>query len=148
MRRNVKLSKQWANAVDAKDKQCWANSVKAAYTFQAIYVEGWAVPTYSAGLSLPIEHGWCIFNGEIIDPSPAMLKQECEYFPGVEYSYELLIELIGTQLNASNSVEPPFVWLDSIGTFKDEDYIRARDRAYELAFGHGFMELFGAIYVD
>lgn len=68
--------------VRAATKQCWFNARKVVQKLddyaEASYVEGWAILN-----RFPIEHGWIVHEGRIIDPT--LPDKEGMYFPGLEF---------------------------------------------------------------
>lgn len=76
-------SRRTGRAVRAVMKQCWFNARKVVLKLsdysEASYVEGWAV--LQGGM--PIEHGWVVKNGTIVDPT--LPDHIGVYFPGLEF---------------------------------------------------------------
>lgn len=70
-------------AIRARRGRCWFNSRRAILRLEdyaeAVYVEGVAV----LDGCYPIEHGWIVRNGTIIDPT--LPRREAAYFPALEF---------------------------------------------------------------
>jgi len=62
------------------------NTPSAAEFSGATYVEG-AIATLNVGW--PSEHGWIVFNGEIIDPT--LPEMELQYFPAHQWTGKALM---------------------------------------------------------
>lgn len=86
MKLNRKRSRELAERVGAKNKQCWSNALLATSLLgdEARYVEGWVV----TDLGLLVEHGWVQWRGQILDPTPTYHERQrrCRYFPGVRFT--------------------------------------------------------------
>jgi hypothetical protein len=80
--KDVAESKRICKAINALMSQCWFNARRAIVKLddyaEASYVEAWASVEY-----MPIEHGWIVRNGVIIDPT--LPGDEMTYFPGLEF---------------------------------------------------------------
>lgn len=82
-------SKEIANRIDAKPKQCFYNAYKALdyLPTEAKYIEGWVLK------DIAIEHAWIELGGAIIDPTLYLTPPD-SYYPGVRLSAAELLELI------------------------------------------------------
>lgn len=109
MKINLELSEKLAEIVEAENKSCYINSVKALLIFgdspearNPMYVEGCAIAF------LPESHGWIENGDEIIDVTyfgrnfrynhnrsfePHEPVEKCTYFPGQKYSFEEVREI-------------------------------------------------------
>lgn len=84
--KNVAESRRAARLVNAQPNLCWQNAVDLVWSDEfagATYVEG-AIISRKAGF--PQEHGWVVFNGEIIDPT--LPDWELFYFPAHQWAGE------------------------------------------------------------
>lgn len=68
---NKELSRSAATIVDARPKECFRNSALATLYLggDARYIEGVIVIPVAGGL--PIEHGWAVRDGQIVEPTLA-----------------------------------------------------------------------------
>lgn len=91
--------------IHAAVKQCWFNARKAIQMLDeyanASYVEGWAC------LPFPIEHGWIVRNGKIIDPT--LPDNPGVYFAGLEFRGRTGIDqFLATPQGRRHKTEPFF----------------------------------------
>jgi hypothetical protein len=78
MKVNVELSKDVAEQVTARPKECWRNAIIGlAVLPEAYYVEGWII----TASGLVVEHAWLELDGELVDPTLYQDKGT-RYFPG------------------------------------------------------------------
>jgi hypothetical protein len=81
--KDVEESRRVRKAITALPKQCWFNARRAILKLkdyaEASLIEGWAI----IGGGMPIEHGWIVRDGLIIDPT--LPTDPIEYFPGLEF---------------------------------------------------------------
>ncbi|GIW44658.1 MAG: hypothetical protein KatS3mg077_1940 [Candidatus Binatia bacterium] len=87
---DVEASAELARRVRAQHRRCWRNAALAVSHLGsgARYVEGWVV----TGGTVPyvIEHGWCEFDGRVVDPTyvPWVTPEEppVAYFAGASFT--------------------------------------------------------------
>lgn len=61
---NSKVMAELKNASNNKQRQCFYNSQMLALNGKYEYYEGWYV---TEGINLPLEHGWNVLNGKVVD---------------------------------------------------------------------------------
>lgn len=80
---NLELSREYAEIINAKSKQCFWNAWMCALKNEAfLYVEGNVVNGF------PFEHGWVEWGDEIIDPTLVLIENSLDgytYFAGEKY---------------------------------------------------------------
>jgi hypothetical protein len=87
---SLSLSAVLALQIDAELKQCYRNAMLALrsqdWLQSGAYVEGFAV---SHATPIPIDHGWLLYEGRVVDPTAALWKDpETTYFPCKAWSYK------------------------------------------------------------
>lgn len=134
------LSQYIADAVEVMPKQCWRNALLAAHALLAMgnddvrYVEGYVVievgrvhisgadPVDTAGVCLPIEHGWVTVGDSVVDVTLNGLRAPKAFFPGVSWDGEEAIKLAlgntlplfisqGGALKMQRAAEAAFTWI-------------------------------------
>ena len=119
-------SAKLAGLIQAMPRQCWKNAIKALPLLPGgRYVEGCLVDGF------PIEHGWCEWEGKIVDPT---LYNDLEtpyfYLPGVKYTFEDVVKRV-----PKKSVTLPLVYHEKgagFGGFGVKSYLDAYNQALGL----------------
>lgn len=89
MNKNVSVSKAVAKLVGARPHQCYANSILAMSHFgKPTYVEG----IFLLDGTMPIEHGWLLVEGEVIDVT--LPEDKGTYHPVYSWSEDEVLTLI------------------------------------------------------
>lgn len=106
---NFGLAAEVAQKIQARPNQCWYNGFRAMQHLpeNAIYVEGWMLR-----FGVPIEHGWCELDGQVIDPTfcdEESRQYPATYFAGNRYSRAGLLEQIQHLTQHGQSVVLPFI---------------------------------------
>lgn len=87
---DAEASAQLARRIRAQHRRCWRNAALAVSHLGkgARYVEGWIVT--SGAVPYVIEHGWCEYDGRVVDPTyaPRVTPEPppVAYFAGVSYT--------------------------------------------------------------
>jgi hypothetical protein len=113
-------------AIRAAMKQCWFNARKAILKLDDYandsYMEGWAVIG-----QMPIEHGWVVRNGVIIDPT--LPHREGVYFPGLEFRGRLGIEEFLMTPQGKKCKKEPFFFAFGWGGMDSPSFRRCYEAA-------------------
>ena len=116
-----------ARSVRALPKSCWLNARKVILRLdeyaEAIYVEGF---TIALGL-MPIEHGWVVRGGLIIDPT--LPESPYPYFPGLEFRGRAGIAEFLASPKARGLERKPFLCAFGFAGCKSPSFTQARARA-------------------
>ncbi len=111
---DTEASTQLARRVRAQHRRCWRNAALAVSHLGkgARYVEGWVVT--SGPVPYVIEHGWCEFDGRVVDPTyaPHVTPEPppVAYFAGVSYSVAQAEQALGHKLPLALDHERPAHW--------------------------------------
>lgn len=128
--KDVEESRRVRKAIKAVPQQCWFNARKAVLKLhdyaEASLVEGWAL----IGDLMPIEHGWVVRNGSIIDPTLPDLRMT--YFPGLEFRGRAEIEEFLRTPRGRNCKRTPFFFVFGWGGMECPHFRKCYDEA--LAF--------------
>jgi hypothetical protein len=120
-------SRRVGRAIRAIQKQCWFNARRAILRLgeyaDAGYVEGWAVVN-----GLPMEHGWIVRDGVVIDPT--LPDAVVVYFPGLEFQgrdgiHEFLASKLGRGCKKS-----PFFYAFGWGGCQSPSFSQAQADAW------------------
>lgn len=117
-------SARLAAVIHARPQQCWMNAMKALpHLSGGLYVEGWLVCD-----GVPIEHGWCEWEGKVVDPTLYnRLGNHFAYFPGIKYTYDDVAKRVGKKAKTL-----PLIWHEKgagFGGFGIKSYRDAHNQA-------------------
>jgi hypothetical protein len=113
-------SEKISGLIDVLPKQCWMNAIRALpHLSGGWYVEGWLIID-----GYPLAHGWCEWEGMIVDPTLYnQLGIQYFYLPGVKYSLDDVVERVSKM-----DVTLPIIEMDRHGGFSNKSY---RDAFYQ-----------------
>lgn len=147
-------SKQLAELLNARTKQCYYNSIMATICHlddhaddQLAYVEGVAI----SPMGIPMEHGWVKAGDAILDPTWVIIHDAetmatVRYFPATQYNRDAIREALGKAVNSRHNLRLPlFIWTPgtSEATYSDPHIAAATEAAYRFVFGNGVMDTLG-----
>jgi len=122
-------SQRTAKAIKAPAQQCWFNARKAIFKLEdyteASYVEGWA-----SCKGMPIEHGWIIRNGAVIDPT--LPADDIIYFPGLEFPGRTGIEAFLATKEGKKCKRSPFFYAFGWGGMLSPTFRKCYEQAMAL----------------
>lgn len=129
-RKDEAESERIGRRIGAVPKQCWFNARKTILRLDdcatASYVEGYAV---SKRGSPPLEHGWVVRDGTIIDPTlPASVGA---YFPGLEFTGRFGIEAFLATPRGRTCRKSPFLYAFGWGGEESPSMARAFEESLE-----------------
>jgi hypothetical protein len=120
-------SERVGRKVRAGVKQCWFNARKAILKVpeyaEASHVEGWAC------LPFPMEHGWIVRDGVIVDPT--LPHDEGAYFPGLEFRGCSEIEAFLDTPPGRRCKKSPFFYAFGWGGMQSPSFRKCYEEAME-----------------
>ncbi|WP_145275507.1 hypothetical protein [Tautonia plasticadhaerens] len=127
-------SRRLRSRIKAKPKLCWFNARKAIQKLDeyadASYVEGHIVLKDGFG---PIEHGWIVRDGVIIDPT--LPDSVGAYYPGLEFAGRSGIEEFLATPQGKACKRSPFFFAFGWGGMLSPGYRRAYEESMEFVRG-------------
>lgn len=98
MRINAELAGRLAAEVQAEPKMCYRNSAMAMFVMagwkpqlQVTYVEGWLA---ILGGRVPIEHGWLLVEGDIVDVTLLDKSEAGHYHPVLRFNADQVLQQV------------------------------------------------------
>jgi hypothetical protein len=127
-------SAKLAGLIHALPKNCWKNAFNAlSHLPGGWYVEGWLIID-----GILYEHGWCEWEGKVVDPTLYnQLGRRYFYLPGIKYSIDDVVKRV-----QKKSVKLPFVWHEEgagFGGFRIKSYRDAYNKAQSI---RGFKNIY------
>ncbi len=123
-------SERIGRKIRAVPKRCWFNARKVIQKLDdfvgASYVEGYAVSKRGWP---PLEHGWVVKDGQIIDPT--LPHSVGAYFPGLEFIGRAGIEEFLSTSQGRKCRKSPFMYAFGWGGLESPSMARACKESYD-----------------
>lgn len=126
-KKDVAESQRTAELIRARPQECYFNARAVLRSLpdysDAAYVEGFIV----ADCSIPIEHGWIVRNGTIVDPT--LPTDAVAYFPGLEFRGRQEVRDFLQTEHGRTSNSHPFHLAFGLNGFMSQSFRSAFDQA-------------------